>query len=76
MEAFLSNSTSIIGSSSMANSGKNLILSKQISIAAPKPSENKDPHISWILDSRATDHVAPIKKLFISYVPCSNYKEV
>ena len=76
LAALISNSTSIIGSTSVANSGKNFILSKKISITTPQSAVNKDIRTAWILDSEAADHMTLIADLFTSYTPCPNNKNV
>ena len=76
LAALISKSTSIIGSTSMKNSGKHFILSKKFSIITPQSTLHKDPRTTWILDSRAIDHMTPIADLFTSYTPCPNNKNV
>ena len=55
-------SGSIIGSTSLANSGKNPILSLISSVSVL--------HSSWILDSGATNHMTPISTMFLNYRAC------
>ena len=76
LTALISKSTSIIGSTLVANSGKHFILSKIFSIISPQSTVHKNHHTSWILDSGATDHMTPIADLFTSYTPCSTNKNV
>ena len=59
-------SGSVIGSTSLANSGKNPILSALSSISSSNSHQS-----SWILDSGATDHMTPILDKFVSYESCT-----
>ena len=74
--AILANSSSIIGSTSVANSGKKFILDKFFSITSTKPLTPVEISNSWILDSGATDHMTPTHDLFSSYVPCTMDRKV
>ena len=76
MAALISKSTSIIGSTSVANSGKHFILNKIFSIITPQSTVHKDHHTAWILDSGATDHMTPIADVFTSYTTCPTNKNV
>ena len=76
LAALISKSTSVIGSTSVANSGKHFILSKIFSIITPQSTVHKDHHTAWILDSGATYHMTPIADLFTSYTPCPTNKNV
>ena len=59
-------SSSVVSSSSLANSGKVQILSVLISLT----SNIQSHQYSWILDSGSTDHMTPKIDLFVSYEPC------
>ena len=72
--AILANSSSIIGSTSVANFGKKFILDKFFSITSTKSLTPVEISNSWILDSGATDHMTPTYGLFSSYVPCTMEK--
>ena len=74
--AILANSSSIIGSTSVANSGKKFILDKIVSIRANKSLTPVEISNSWILDSGATDHMTPTYDLLSSYVPCTMDRKV
>ena len=74
--ALISNSTSIIGSTFVANSSKPFIFSNFFSIITPQSIVHRDPHIAWILDFGATDHMTPIANLFTSYTLCPTNKNV
>ena len=74
LEDLLSSSSSIIGSTSVENSGKDVILDKIFSIIDKVP--NIDPRKTWILDSGATDHMTPMMDFFTSYNPCPNNRKV
>ena len=69
LESILSNSTPIIGSTSVANSGKKFILNKIFTMTSTKSLTHVEPSNSWILDSGATYHMTPIHVLFSSFVP-------
>ena len=60
LKTVLNSSTRVIGSTSMANSGKNKILSSLTFFT-------KNLTAAWILDSRATDHMTPLSHNFTSY---------
>ena len=60
LKTLLNSSSTIIGSTSMANSGKNEILSSLTFFT-------KNLTVAWILDSGATDHMTPSSHFFISY---------
>ena len=74
--AILANSSSIIGSTSVANSGKKFILDKIFSITSPKSLNSVEISKSWILDSGATDHMTLTHGLFSSYIPCTMNRKV
>ena len=74
LEDLLSSSSSIIGSISLANSGKDFILDKSFTIIDKVP--NLDPRKTWILDFGATDHMTPMMDFFTSYNPCPNNRKV
>ena len=74
VEDLLSSSSSIFGSTSVANSGKDFILSKIFTIIENIP--NIDPRKTGILDSGATDHITPMMDFFTSYSPCPNNRKV
>ena len=61
----LASSRSAIGSTSLANSGKNSILLVLSSLSTSNLYQN-----SWILDSGATDHMTPVVDQFLSYELC------
>ena len=67
MQNLLSSSSgSVMGSTLLANSGKQQILSV-LSVL-----NSSDWHSdSWMLDSAATDQMTPISTIFVSYKPCS-----
>ena len=68
-----SNSSSIIGSTLVANSGMTFIFSKILTVASSVENSFKiDPRDSWILDFGATDHMTPIASWFTSYMPYPN----
>ena len=62
---------SVMGSTSIANSGKQPILSALSSISSSKSYQN-----TWILDSGATDHMTLKSEGFVSYEPCVTGKSV
>ena len=74
LEDLLSTSSSIIGSTSVANSGKDFILDKIFTIIDNVP--NIDPRKTWILDYGSTDHMTPMMDFFTSYNPCPNNRKV
>ena len=74
--AILSNSSSIIGFTLVANSSKEFILDKNFSITSTKSLTPIKIRNSWILDSRATDHMTPTHDLFSSYIPCTMDRKV
>ena len=74
LEDLLSSSSSIIGSTSVENSGKDVILDKIFTIIDKVPSI--DPRKTWILDSGAIDHMTPMMNFFTSYNPCPNNRKV
>ena len=69
LKTVLNSSTSVIGSTSMANSGKNQILSSLTFFT-------KNLTAAWILDSGATDHMTPLSHNFTSYEPVAPGKYV
>ena len=74
LEDLLSSSSSIIGSTSMENSGKDVILDKIFTLIDKVP--NIDPCKTWILDSGATYHMTPMMDFFTSYNPCPKNRKV
>ena len=64
-------SGSIVGSTCLANLGKNPILSALSTISSLKSYQN-----SWILDLGATDHKIPILDKFVSYESCTTTQNV
>ena len=69
LKSMINTSSTIIGSTSMANSGKKGFLT------ALSTFTNNFSNI-WILDSGATDHMTPLKHLFRSYKPMIPGKHV
>ena len=69
LKTVLNSSTSIIGSTSMANSGKNEIFSSLTFFT-------NNITAAWILDSGATDHKTPLSHIFTSYEPVAPGKHV
>lgn len=45
-------------------------------LIAALSSINSNVHYSWIIDSRATDHMTGSSKLFSSYKPCVGNKKI
>ena len=76
VEDLLSSSSSIVDPTSMANSGKNFILSKIFTITFTKNIPSIDPCKTWILECGATDHMTRLIEFFISYSPCPNNRKV
>ena len=74
LEAELIKSSSIIGSNTVANFGKNFILSKFFTLNVSV--EKSDPREFWIIDTGATDDMTPILSYFTSYIPCPNTLKV
>ena len=74
LEDLLSSSSFIIRSTSVENSGKDVILDKIFTLIDKVP--NIDPRKTWILDSGATDHMTPMMDFFTSYNPCPNNRKV
>ena len=70
LEVELTKSSPVIGSTTVANSCKNFIFRKILTLATSV--ENSDLQDSWILDSGATYHMTPISSWFTSYIPCPN----
>ena len=64
-------SRSVIGSISLANSGKSSILSVLSLLSTPDSYQN-----SWILDSRTTDHMTPVVDKLLSYELCITEQNV
>ena len=58
LKAIISNLSPIIGSTSVANSGKQFILNKIFKIVSKKSLVHVEPRNSWILDSRAKSYDA------------------
>ena len=75
LEAYISISSSVIGSTSVANSGQFSILKKMLSISSSHNIPH-EPKSTWILDSVAIDHMTPIASLFASDSPCEINKKV
>ena len=69
LKTVLNSSTSVIGSTSMANSGKNEIFSSLTFFT-------KNLIAALILDSGATDHMTPLSHIFTSYEPVALGKHV
>ena len=69
LKSMINTSSTIIGSTSMANSGKKGFLT------ALSTFTNNFSNI-WILDLGATDHMTPLKHLFRSYKPMIPGKHV
>ena len=61
----------VIGSASLGKSSKFYILSALSALFSTKSHQN-----SWILDSRAKDHMTPTTNEFIRYEPCPVGKSV
>ena len=74
LDAQLSQSSPIIGSTIVDNFGKTFIFGRILTLAAFV--ENLNPCDSWILDSCATYHMTPISRWFTSYIPCLNILKV
>ena len=70
-----SSSGSIIGSTSVAMTGKNAILS-DLKVLLSYNDQIKKPCQPWILDSGATDHMTPIKEHLMEYTPFQKIKYV
>ena len=60
LKSMINTSSTVIGSTSMANSGKNELL-KNLSMLTNNLTS------AWILDSEATDHMTPLTDVFESY---------
>ena len=72
LKNLLTSSRSIIGCTSLARSGKTKILS-DLSVSWVS---NKSIKEAWILDSRATDHMTPIKENFMIFTPLDKGRHV
>ena len=73
MQSLLSsNSGSIIGSMSLANSGKPRVFSMLSGLSSSSDSYNG----AWISDSGATRHMTPIFDAFVTYKPFPSSKKV
>ena len=69
LKTLFNSSSTIIGSTSMANSGKNEIFSSLTFLT-------KNLTTAWILDSGATDHMTPFPHIFVSYETIAPGKHV
>ena len=72
LKNLLTSPRSVIGSTSLAGSGKTKILSELSHISA----SNNSTKTAWILDSGATDHMTPIKENFMTFTPLDKGRHV
>ena len=69
LKSLFNSSSTVIGSTSLANSGKNEIYSSLTFLTKNLPT-------AWILDSGATDHMTPLPHIFVSYETIAPGKHV
>ena len=69
LKNLLNHSNSVISSTSLANSGKNYILSSLTLFTTNLTT-------AWLLDSGATDHMTPLSNIFTSYESVAPRKNV